>query len=518
MAFHCFNCGGHMVFDVASQLMRCEHCDTTIEPSALKLREDAIMTEHVTCQNCGAELEGTEDSLVGFCPYCGGQSLVRAAGEASEVEAIVPFKVTKESCVELYQNYTKGVPYLAKEFKDTEYLDKFLGIYMPYHAYDVEVENVMIEGMTSAHHGRTTINKYYDITVETEGDYLMGAPYDASKYLSDELSDRVMPFDMKDRKAYHPAYLSGFYADASTTPASLYELDAARQAFEEVQDLAIERATAERSNMHSLKGKQGSGRVFDHHLELFPYWFINWRNEDRIAYAAINGQTGKVISDLPLNMKSFAIGCVAVSLALFALLEFFVDLTVGLTAFLSMIAAALMAWQIYSIAQRLHNLETHAEDKGFTENAEGNALRMDKRHKKDGAFKTILLFFIGVQVFVAPMLGITDLDFAFNPRTSFFLRVTPVAVLLICLFVLVKVVMWHKVLKEWNSPVAIGSLVFAVFVCAACILFAPPEDIFYYIAVIITDIGLITSSVALIRAYNISTTRPIPKIYDRKEV
>ena len=85
MGFRCVNCGGNIVFDIDSQSMKCQHCGSMISPDQFEVRnsstgEDISESELTlfTCGSCGAQLHGTEESQVGFCPYCGGQSLLQS--------------------------------------------------------------------------------------------------------------------------------------------------------------------------------------------------------------------------------------------------------------------------------------------------------------------------------------------------------------------------------------------------------------------------------------------------------
>ncbi len=108
MGFRCANCGGNILFDVDSQSMKCQHCGTMISPDEFEVKNSSTgenvpgeyfsgpdqagdeisgsaepsetgsgaghagsMLTLFTCSSCGAELQGTADSQVGFCPYCG---------------------------------------------------------------------------------------------------------------------------------------------------------------------------------------------------------------------------------------------------------------------------------------------------------------------------------------------------------------------------------------------------------------------------------------------------------------
>ena len=147
MAFRCSNCGGNVVFDIASQKMKCQHCSSTFDPDVYRVRDESTQTDIpeaelslFLCSNCGAVLESTEDSQVGFCPYCGGQSMIRKNKDSDAgVERLIPFQVDKTQCSDLYRSHVQKILYLPKELKNPEFLQNFTGIYMPYFEYDVEL-------------------------------------------------------------------------------------------------------------------------------------------------------------------------------------------------------------------------------------------------------------------------------------------------------------------------------------------------------------------------------------------
>lgn len=530
MGFHCAHCNGGLVFDVESQQMHCEHCGSDFNPQDVIIRDSAIVTTTVTCQNCGAELEGTDESLVGFCPYCGGQSLVAQPGSGFNAEKIIPFQVSKDQCVEAYSEYTKHVPYLHKEFKDAAHIQNFTGIYMPFYQYDAHFDEPNIKGETSETQGEYTVVTKYRVDVELDGEYEHGTPFDASKYLDDEISARCLPFNVEQEVPFSPGYLAGFYADASTAPAELYYEDAQAQA---EQDMISEIGDQVKASHGIPLTKKSSIQttVTNHHPILFPLWFLTWRKGDRVAYAVVNGESGQVVSDLPLNIRAFALGSLAISALLFVVLELTMQMTPGMTAFLSFVAAALMAWGIHTSAKRVHQTQTHAHDKGWT-NKEGlNEDPKKRRDRKQVKFKDLwpvllgALLPIGLGVLSVGLRNarmgrssVIDIDRAFDAHSSFIMKVAPVLTLAIALYVTIKVIQWHRDMKEWNAPVAIGILLVSVLVNAAIILVAPVDDIWYYAGDIVCIVGLIVSSVAMLRVYNLTTTRPLPKLHDRKEV
>lgn len=577
MAFHCPNCNGSMVFDVASQSMLCKHCGATRDPHEYVVRDQGIVTcancggnlrtpqgtiakfcptcgtktektileqaakepsaeekatkaeeqamAHFSCQNCGAELEGTDDSLIGFCPYCGGQSMVRAGTTTSEIESIVPFKVDKENCVQLYENYTKGVPCLPKEFKDPSFIQNFVGIYMPYYQYDVQLGSASVTGTkTVAHNSKYDVVNHYAIDAAVDAIYKRGVSFDASKYLDDQISERVQPFDMDLLEPFTPAYLAGFYADASTVEPQLYNRDAKELAGEDLVEVIAKHVRNESGISVSKKDAKVEAQTLSHCSALMPLWFLTWRKEKRVAYAIINGATGKVVSDLPLDLRAFALRCAIVSCVLFAILEIFFQPTPLLTSLISLGAAIVMAYCLLTSARTEYESVSHANDKGWEGNLdeddepEAEDLGKKKKKKKKSSGETGQTV-VGILVAVA-VIFLGTIVYAGGGRAieSVLWIILPILALPIMVYVAFKVLSWHRTVKNASSIVSVLVLIFTILLNIAIVIISPVDDGWYYLGDGLCIIGLIIAAIAMMITFNRATTRPLPKLFDRAEV
>lgn len=571
MAFHCPNCNGSMVFDVATQSMLCQHCGATCDPQDYVVRDQGISTcancgaslrksdgsfarfcpscgkecnvadglgEHqglarFTCQNCGAELEGTEDSLIGFCPYCGGQAMVRGQSSANEVESIVPFQVEKERCVQLYGDYTKKVACLPKEFKDPSFIQNFVGIYMPYYQYDVRLGDAHVTGSkTVESNSRYDKINYYSIDATVDAVYDHGVSFDASKYLDDELSERTQPFDHSFQRPFSPSYLAGFYADASTVAPQVYDADAAEQARVDVIGVVADSVRAD----NGISVDRASGKVdtqtLGHHIVLHPLWFLTWRKEDRVAYAVINGESGKVVSDLPLDLRAFAIRCVITSVVIFLVLELLFQPTPLITSLMSLLASLFMANGIRTSAQQEYEHVSHANDKGWTEQEgssqapESSSSTSTTEHKKkstNGGKGSKIVRSLGiVAITLIGSIGLLALTPHLIQRSDnvldMFKPIPPMLAIFFAVRTTAKVVKWHKHTKDRSSLVSAIVLLVTVLLNTAIVYKSPVNDGWYYLGDALCIAGLVGAAVAMMITYNRGTTRPVPKLFDRTEV
>ena len=79
----CPGCGANLLFDIASQQMKCSYCGSSYDPYQFDSmqkdasREKAYDAWVYSCPSCGARLMTTDETdAEAFCPYCGGASIL----------------------------------------------------------------------------------------------------------------------------------------------------------------------------------------------------------------------------------------------------------------------------------------------------------------------------------------------------------------------------------------------------------------------------------------------------------
>ena len=121
--------------------------------------------------------------------------------------------------------------------------------------------------------------------------------------MPDNLMESIEPFDCAEAVDFQTAYLAGYLADK-------YDVDA-EQSVERANERI--RKSAEDAFYDTVKGyatvtkESGSiqlqnGRVF---YALFPVWLLStsWNGENYLF--AMNGQTGKMVGNLPLDKAAY---------------------------------------------------------------------------------------------------------------------------------------------------------------------------------------------------------------------
>lgn len=399
----CPNCNGNVKFDIASQKLHCSFCDASYDPYAFDdkstdVEENKYETTIYTCPQCAGELESTDTDVTGFCPFCGASDIFysRLSNELKP-DYIIPFKKTKEDCKKLYMERAKKAMFLPKEYKDAQYIDGFRGIYVPYWSYNITQKGpVMLRGEKSHREGDYIIHKHYQLSGNIDSFY-NGMSHDASSSFSDDISERIAPFDIKAKEEFTAGYLSGFYADTADVTSETYEGYAKNFAMEESRKQIDQLPEFARINIENLKQNGLHTEVDSVQRTMFPVWFMSYRNNDRVAYATVNGQTGKVTADFPIDIKKFLGFAAVVAIIIFAILNlmftFKPSTVTTITAILSIITFITYLTESNAIAA----WETNINDKGMSAGIDAATKKKLKAKVKKGnplAYITSIVAFV----------------------------------------------------------------------------------------------------------------------------
>ena len=528
MAIKCPSCGGKMAFNIPDQALKCDHCDRDMQIADYSLANAAEVNKVTytvtiyTCPNCGAELSAPDDQTVAYCSYCGSESnLTMKQEEAIKPERIIPFKISKEKAVKTYEQALKKKIYVPKELKEGEHLDSFRGIYIPYLSYEVDIPDnaLKLKGTKRYTSGKWDYYEEYEIDAEIGGT-IRGMSFDASSSFDDSIAREIAPFDITEEKDFREAYIAGFYSDKLTTPPETYG--------DTVEDMAIDavyRSIGERSGgvrviapeKFSEKKKQTGVDGYRHRVDLFPVWFLTWKNKGRVAYSVMNGQTGKLSMDIPVNKKAFFIVSGIVTALLFILFSlipmFILPKTISwLAAVFLMISSLVFSNEISKIYYR----ENHIFDIG---NVNVKKRKQKKNKKKEntkfaklkrGILGTLLgLLILVVAAFFTLVITLGGSGSMVNPLAY---AITLLIQIILFIKMTVRVLKIEK--KTAFIPMLIGIIVLGIGLFI--VIKNPVYDYWYYGMAILCLLGMLANMVSMINYLNYLTTRPVPDFFRRE--
>ena len=333
--YKCPSCGGAIEFDSHSQKMKCPYCDTEFDLETLKKYDEQLSREAeqkddisdwqtdpgkqwqegetdgmnvYTCKSCGGEIVSDENTGATSCPYCGNPVILteRFRG-ALRPDMVIPFKLDKKAAKEAYYKHIKGRPFLPKVFRRENHIDEIKGIYVPFWLFDADVA---ADARYKATKVRTWSDSDYDYTetsyysVDRSGNMsFVSVPVDGSSRMPDDLMESIEPYKVADAVEFQTAYLSGYLADKYDVDAQ-QSTDRARERMKEsAQNVLRDTVKGYASVIPENTNVRISGG--DAKYALYPVWILNttWRGKKYIF--AMNGQTGRMTGDLPVDNGAY---------------------------------------------------------------------------------------------------------------------------------------------------------------------------------------------------------------------
>ena len=290
---------------------------------------DAEKMKSYSCPSCGAELICDETTAATSCPYCGNPTIVpgQFSGNSRRPNYLIPFKLNKEAAVAALKNHYKGKFLLPKSFSNENHIEELKGIYVPFWLFDAKADADITFNGTRTRSYRSgdyevTETKHYDIHRSGSIDFER-IPVDGSSKMPDDYMDSIEPFDYKDLKPFSTAYMPGFLADK-------YDVDAkksSKRADRRCQNSAVEcmRDTITSPyNSITIRNKSVNLHRGNVNYAMLPVWLLSTKWKDKNYLFAMNGQTGKLVGDLPIDKKKlrlFSLG-LAVGLSIITSLLF----------------------------------------------------------------------------------------------------------------------------------------------------------------------------------------------------
>ena len=261
-----------------------------------------------SCKTCGGEIVAEETTGATACPYCGNPVVLSGhfAG-LLKPDLVIPFQVDKKGAIAALQNHYKGKRLLPKVFKDQNHIEEVKGLYVPVWLFDadadalVEYEATKVRTWSDSEYNYTETRHYAALRGGTLG--FADVPVDGSTKMDDTLMESIEPFDISGAVPFKTAYLPGYMADK-------YDVDAdasigranerIKQSTEDAFRSTVIGYTSVTTVDSNVRLENGRARY-----ALFPVWILNTDWMGKKFTFAINGQTGKIAGDLPMDKGAF---------------------------------------------------------------------------------------------------------------------------------------------------------------------------------------------------------------------
>ena len=316
----CPACNAPISFNPVNQKWDCEYCGSKFSLEDMQQHNNASTVQANTvvvnvekmgemdmyhCNNCGAEIIADDTTTSTFCVYCGSTAILKNKIDAGRApNYIIPFKNIKEDAINAFTKVTKNKLLVPKCFKDIKNIEKVTGVYIPFWAYDlnasgeVELRGVDITTWSDSVYRYTRTDTY---AVKRRGyfDYEKVLA-DASSRFKDELMDSIEPFNYNELTPYNHAYLSGFLAEKYDVEEEAGLQRATERTMMTCNDLI--KSSVRHSSVSIVNNGMNIKPSHCHYIML-PVWMVNIKYKDKMYTFAMNGQTGKLVGDMPIGTR-----------------------------------------------------------------------------------------------------------------------------------------------------------------------------------------------------------------------
>ena len=350
--YQCPACTAPLQFAAGKGKLECEYClsSFTVEEIELQYGEinakaakatpdayeqamrqelwgaDADRMRFYSCPACGAELICEETTAATSCPYCSNPTIVPGQFEGvRRPDYVIPFKINKEQAVAALKQHCKGKPLLPKAFKTEHHIQEVKGVYVPFWLFDGEADadvRYTATRSTHVHRGDTEVITTHHYALRRAGNVAFrGIPVDGSTKMPDEYMDAIEPYDYDELEPFAMAYLPGFLADKFDVDAD----ESFGRAKERIYNSALD-AMRETVGFYETVIPIGSDvdvQRGETHYALMPVWLLNTKYRGKDYLFAVNGQTGKMVGELPVSWGRFWAWFAGLSAGLCALAGFF---------------------------------------------------------------------------------------------------------------------------------------------------------------------------------------------------
>ena len=334
LEYKCPCCGGAIEFNSRLQKMKCPYCDTEFELDTLKQFEEedqkeakapqwdadnvAQSNEQIgddgtfktyVCDSCGGEIITDDSTAATSCPYCGNPVVVPKQFEGMlKPDLIIPFKLDKKQAEQKLKEHLKGKILLPRLFRSENRIKEVKGIYVPFWLYSSDADAEIQCRATKVRTWRTSDYEYTETShflVSRGGQIAFdNVPADGSRKMDDTLMEAIEPYNFQEAVPFQQAYLAGYLADRYDVNVN-ERIDRARDRI---------RVCTERAFRKTVRGYNGGASVKDSNVQIhnasywyamYPVWLLNTTWHGQKFTFAMNGQTGKMVGDLPIDKSKF---------------------------------------------------------------------------------------------------------------------------------------------------------------------------------------------------------------------
>lgn len=337
--FKCPQCGANTAYSVAAGGLECTHCgyyepppkeiigkgaqefEFTVETMQEAAHGWGETRKELLCQNCGAQISLSVTALTATCPYCASNKVIQrdALQDVLRPRFLVPFQIDDRRCSTISREWLGSSWMTPGNLEKIVRIADFNPVYLPYWTFDS-----LASASWRAEVGHTETDRYYDHgskewktrtrvvwrwesgSVRVPFDDLLVA---GTTKLSPLLLNRIKPFDLSQLAPYDAKFLAGMQAQAYDMPLDSAWENAREEMRAETREACLGQASTSRVRNFSmiLDFDEESWRYI-----LLPVYVAAYRYRDRVYQVLVNGQTGAISGQRPVDWNKVWLAIAAI--------------------------------------------------------------------------------------------------------------------------------------------------------------------------------------------------------------
>ena len=342
--FQCPQCGGRMSFSLLVESLTCEYCGyqrgdlgpdeerrssySAVEPAEQIL--DFVLPTHqghrwaetqhgVDCENCGAVVLLPAGQKARQCPYCGSNQFVEGMeqGELIDPQWIGMLKIDEEQAISNARKWLRrgffAPDNLAHACKHLRLRPAYYSFWIFDGSLEVAWSCEVLEGQGDA--------KRWIARNGVEARFFDDILVSGLKALSPAHLEWIQPFKLDDLQPFSRDYLAGWPAMIYNRSLAEASLVAREKVLKEIRpELSASIAIGYEKRDLEMSNANWSGITYQH--VLLPLWIGSYQFQGKTYPLLVNGQTGKVGGNKPVDRIKLVITILSVTILLLMLLVF----------------------------------------------------------------------------------------------------------------------------------------------------------------------------------------------------
>lgn len=309
----CPKCSAELILDNENNKLKCEYCRSIFDLDEKK--------KEIYACSCGVEI--ISDTTLTSCIYCNNQELTKKSFKSKyNIDYIIPFETTKEDAVKALKKLCKDKCFMPKIFNINKKSQKIKGIYIPVMICDYDATGIL---ETECDDISTWKSNGYKYTKTDKYKAVRGGNVSFEKILVNNtniLDDNILkiiePYNFKKLKEFNNEIYKEYLIEKNNKSKDelLKEVD------KKTKNYFKEEMKKDIKGFNKIKEIDSSINLYNLKTSfvLLPVWLLNIKYKKKIYTFAMNGQTGKINDNTPIDKKRIIFLWINAFIIIFALL------------------------------------------------------------------------------------------------------------------------------------------------------------------------------------------------------